>query len=39
MRYAVEVGSSAMMYISSSIKIGSDVQNFMVGGSQAQTAM
>jgi hypothetical protein len=29
MKYAVEMGSGAMIYIPSSIKIGSDVQKFI----------
>jgi hypothetical protein len=32
MKYAVEVGSSAMIYVSSFIKIGSGIQKFMEGG-------
>jgi hypothetical protein len=33
MKYANEMGSGAMMYISSFIKTGSGIQNFMRGGS------
>jgi hypothetical protein len=32
MKYAVEMGSGAMIYIPSFIKIGSDIQQLMVGG-------
>jgi hypothetical protein len=31
MKYAVEMGSGAMVYISSFIKIGSGIQNLMGG--------
>jgi hypothetical protein len=32
MKYAVEMGSVAMIYIPSFIKIGSDIQKLMEGG-------
>jgi hypothetical protein len=32
MKYAVEMGSGAMIYISSFIKVGSAIQNLMGGG-------
>jgi hypothetical protein len=32
MKYAVEMGSGAMIYISSFIKIGSGIQTLMGGG-------
>jgi hypothetical protein len=35
MKYAVEMGSSAMIYIPSFIKIGSAIQRLMGGGTQA----
>jgi hypothetical protein len=34
MKYAVEIGSRAMIYIPSFIKIGSGIQNLMAGDSQ-----
>jgi hypothetical protein len=37
MKYAVEMGSGAMMYIPSFIKIGSGIQKFL-GGRDSQTA-
>jgi hypothetical protein len=36
--YAVEVGSDAMMYIPSFIKIGSGIQKLIDGDSDIQTA-
>jgi hypothetical protein len=39
MKYAYEVGSDAMIYIPSFIKIGSGIQMLMVGGHlETQTA-
>jgi hypothetical protein len=32
MKYAVEMGSGAMIYIQSFIKIGSDMENLLGGG-------
>jgi hypothetical protein len=32
MKYAVQIGSGAMIYVGSLIKIGSAVQKLMVGG-------
>jgi hypothetical protein len=37
MKYAVEMGSSVMVYVPSFIKIGSDIQKVM-GGRHSQTA-
>jgi hypothetical protein len=37
MKYAVEMGSGAMIYIPSFIKIGSGIQKFMVGGGYTHT--
>jgi hypothetical protein len=37
MRYAVEVGPGAMIYIPSFIKIGSGIQNFIGGGGDSET--
>jgi hypothetical protein len=34
MKYAVEMGSGAMIYISSSIKIGSDIQKLIMEDTQ-----
>jgi hypothetical protein len=34
MKYAVEMGSGAMVYIPSFIKIGSGIQKFMRGNTQ-----
>jgi hypothetical protein len=34
MKYAVEIGSGAMIYIPSFIKFGSGIQKIMGGGSQ-----
>jgi hypothetical protein len=39
MRYAVEMGSGAMMYIPSFIKIGSGIQKLMVGDTQTHKLM
>jgi hypothetical protein len=36
MKYAVEMGSGAMIYIPSSIKIGSGIQN-LIGGINTHT--
>jgi hypothetical protein len=38
MKYAVEMGSAAMIYIPSFIKIDSDIQKIMGGGGNTQTA-
>jgi hypothetical protein len=39
MKYVVEIGSGAMIYISSFIKIGSDIQKLVGGGfTDSQTA-
>jgi hypothetical protein len=38
MKYAVEMGSVAMMYIPTSINIGSGIQKFLRGGIHRQTA-
>jgi hypothetical protein len=38
MKYAVEMGSGAMMYIPSFIKIGLGIQKLMGGGVQRQRA-
>jgi hypothetical protein len=35
MRYAVEMGSGAMIYIPSSIKTGSGIQKFIGGGGRS----
>jgi hypothetical protein len=37
MRYVVEMGSGAMIYIPSFIKIGSGIQKLMRGDSQTHT--
>jgi hypothetical protein len=37
MKYAVEMGSGAMIYIPSFIKIGSALQKLMGGGGDTQT--
>jgi hypothetical protein len=37
MKYAAEMGSGAMIYIPSFIKIGSGIHKMMVGGTQAHT--
>jgi hypothetical protein len=37
MKYAVEMGSGAMTYITSFIKIGSGIQKFMGGGGVTDT--
>jgi hypothetical protein len=37
MKYAVEVGSGAMIYIPSFIKIGSVIQKFILVGGDTQT--
>jgi hypothetical protein len=38
MKYAVEMGSGAMIYIASSIKIGSGIQQLIGGDTQTQAA-
>jgi hypothetical protein len=39
MKYAIEMGSGAMLYIASFIKIGSAIQKlFFLGGGYADTA-
>jgi hypothetical protein len=37
MKYAVEIGSSVMIYIPSFMKIGPDIQKLVVGGQHIQT--
>jgi hypothetical protein len=37
MKYIVEMGSGAMIYMPSSIKIGSDIQKLMGGGRNSKT--
>jgi hypothetical protein len=37
MKYVVEMGSGAMIYIPSFIKIGSDIQKLIGGGIHRQT--
>jgi hypothetical protein len=39
MKYAVEMGSGAMIYIPSFIKIGSGIQKLMVGDSDTHKAI
>jgi hypothetical protein len=38
MKYAGEIGSDAMIYIPSFIKIGSDIQKLIEGHTDTQTA-
>jgi hypothetical protein len=38
MKYAVEMGSGAMIYVPSLIKIGSGIQKLIRGDTQTQTA-